>query len=145
MSPNPMAGSTRRRWKASSAPTTSITLLYITGIREVESRSIQGVSLIKLTFHAGTDMGQAMAETVGYVNRARAFMPPGTVAPFVMRFDAGSVPVGRLVFASTSRTLGEIQDLSVKSRLIMRPPMKQLGVGGVPLLHGLHGGFALEH
>ena len=38
-------------------------------------------------------MGQAMAETVGYVNRARAFMPPGTVPPFVMRFDAGSVPV----------------------------------------------------
>jgi hypothetical protein len=32
---------------------------------------------------------------VSYVNRARAFMPAGTVPPFVMRFDAGSVPVGR--------------------------------------------------
>ena len=41
-----------------------------------------------------------MAETVAYVNRARAFMPPGTVPPFVMRFDAGSVPVGYLVFSS---------------------------------------------
>ena len=45
-------------------------------------------------------MAQAMAETVAYVNRARAFMPPGTVPPFVMRFDAGSVPVGDLVFSS---------------------------------------------
>jgi len=43
-------------------------------------------------------MSAAMAETVAYVNRARAFMPPGTVPPFVMRFDAGSVPVGNLVF-----------------------------------------------
>jgi hypothetical protein len=32
---------------------------------------------MKLTFYEGTDMNQAMAETIGYVNRARAFMPPG--------------------------------------------------------------------
>jgi len=47
---------------------------------------------MKLFFHPGTDMAQAMAETINYVNRSRAFMPPGTVAPFVMRFDTGSVP-----------------------------------------------------
>src|SRR5216110_52638 len=74
--------------------------LYITGIEAVESKSIQNVGLLKLTFHPGTDMSQAMAQTVGYVDRARAFMPPGTVAPFIMRFDAGSVPVGYLVFSS---------------------------------------------
>src|SRR3982750_1818995 len=68
--------------------------LYITGIEHVESKSIQGVALIKLQFHPGTNMASAMAETVSYVNRARAFMAPGTAPPFVMRFDAGSVPVG---------------------------------------------------
>src|SRR6201998_2598714 len=68
--------------------------LYITGIEHVESKSIQGAALIKLQFYPGTDMSQAMSETVAYVNRARAFMPPGAVPPFVMRFDAGSVPVG---------------------------------------------------
>src|SRR6266699_6658248 len=71
--------------------------LYITGIEHVESKSIQGASIIKLQFHPGTDMPQAMSETIAYVDRARAFMPPGTVPPFVMRFDAGSVPVGNLV------------------------------------------------
>jgi multidrug efflux pump subunit AcrB len=54
--------------------------LYITGINRVESKSIQGAALMKLIFHEGTDMAQAMGETVGYVNRARAFMPPGTDA-----------------------------------------------------------------
>ena len=72
--------------------------LYITGIEHVESKSIQGAAIIKLQFHPGTDMSQAMSETVAYVNRARAFMPPGTVPPFVMRFDAGSVPVGNWFF-----------------------------------------------
>ncbi len=84
--------------------------LYINGIHHVESKSIQGVSLLKLFFHPGTDMAQALAETVGYVNRSRAFMPQGTVPPFIMRFDTGSVPVGSLVLSSETKSLGEIQD-----------------------------------
>jgi multidrug efflux pump subunit AcrB len=87
--------------------------LYITGIHHVESRNIQGLSLMKLYFHPGTNMAQAMAETINYVNRAQAFMPRGTVAPFVMRFDTGSVPVGYLVFSSESRSIAEIQDLAL--------------------------------
>ncbi|HEV8392619.1 MAG TPA: efflux RND transporter permease subunit [Vicinamibacterales bacterium] len=87
--------------------------LYINGIESVESKSIQNTSLLKLTFHRGTDMGEALAQTIGYVNRARAFMPPGTVGAFVMRFDAGTVPVGYLVFRSETRSLGEIQDLAL--------------------------------
>ena len=87
--------------------------LYITGVKYVESKSIQGAAIIKIEFNEGTDMSQAMAEVVGYVNRSRAFMPPGTVPPFITRFDAGSVPVGQLVFSSDSRSLGEISDLAL--------------------------------
>src|SRR5207253_8276351 len=86
---------------------------YITRIEHVASKSIQGASIIKLQFHPGMDMSQARSETISYVNRARAYMPPGTVPPFVMRFDAGSVPVGNLVFSSESRTVGELQDLAL--------------------------------
>ena len=43
-------------------------------MHHVESRNVQGAALMKLTFHPGTDMAQALAETVGYVNRARAFI-----------------------------------------------------------------------
>jgi len=87
--------------------------LYITGVKYVESKSVQGAAIIKIEFNEGTDMSQAMAEVVGYVNRARAFMPPGTVSPFITRFDAGSVPVGQLVFSSDNRSLGEISDLAL--------------------------------
>src|SRR4051794_40527398 len=84
--------------------------LYVNNIHHVESKNVQGLSLMKLYFHPGTDMAQAMAETVGYVNRSRAFMPPGTVNPFIMRFDTGSVPVGYLVLKSDTKTIGQIQD-----------------------------------
>src|SRR5205809_615186 len=108
--------------------------LYITGIEHVESKSIQGNAIIKLQFYPGTDMSQAMSETVAYVNRARAFMPPGTVPPFVMRFDAGSVPVGNLVFSSPTRTVGEMQDAALN---LVRPLFATLpGVSAPPPFGG---------
>src|SRR5438067_2347541 len=108
--------------------------LYITGIEHVESKSIQGAALLKLQFHPGTDMSQAMSETVAYVNRARAFMPPGTVPPFIMRFDAGSVPVGNLVFSSETRSVGEMQDAALN---LVRPLFATLpGVSAPPPFGG---------
>src|ERR1022692_5351455 len=108
--------------------------LYITGIDHVESKSIQGAALMKLTFYEGTDMNQAMSETIGYVNRARAFMPPGTVPPFVTRFDAGSVPVGYLTFASTTKSVSQIHDLAFNT---VRPLFAALpGVSAPPPFGG---------
>lgn len=108
--------------------------LYVTGVKAVESRSVQGNALIKIIFHEGTDMSQAAAEVVGYVNRSRAFMPPGAVPPFVTRFDAGSVPVGQLVFSSETRTLGEIADLAL---FRVRPMFSTLpGVSAPPPFGG---------
>jgi multidrug efflux pump subunit AcrB len=108
--------------------------LYITGIEHVESKSIQGAALIKLQFYPGTDMSQAMSETVAYVNRARAFMPPGTVPPFIMRFDAGSVPVGTLVFSSETRSVNEMQDAALN---LVRPLFATLpGVSAPPPFGG---------
>src|SRR4051812_42848259 len=108
--------------------------LYITGIEHVESKSIQGAAIIKLQFHPGMDMSQAMAETINYANRARAFMPPGTVPPFIMRFDAGSVPVGNLVFSSETRTVGQLQDAALN---LVRPLFATLpGVSAPPPFGG---------
>lgn len=88
-------------------------VLYILGIEHVESKSIQGAALIKLFFYPGTDMNQALAQTVAYIDRSRAFMPPGTLPPDIIRYDAGSAPVGYLVFHSETRSTGEVQDLAL--------------------------------
>jgi multidrug efflux pump subunit AcrB len=110
--------------------------LYIANIEHVESKSIQGASIMKLQFHPGTDMSQAMSETVAQVNRARAFMPPGTVAPFIMRFDAGSVAVGHLVFSTDDPniTLSQMQDQALNK---VRPAFATLpGVSAPPPFGG---------
>jgi multidrug efflux pump subunit AcrB len=108
--------------------------LYVAGIEHIESKSIQGAAIIKLQFHPGTDMSQAMAETVAYVNAARAFMPTGTLPPFITRFDAGSVPVGQLVFSSETRSVTEMQDAALN---LVRPLFATLpGVSAPPPFGG---------
>ncbi len=108
--------------------------LYISNIHHVESKNVQGMAVMKLFFHPGTNMAQAMAETIGYVTRSRAFMPPGTVSPFITRFDAGSVPVGYLVLSSETKTIGEIQDQALFK---VRPMFASLpGVSAPPPFGG---------
>src|SRR5215831_6061320 len=110
--------------------------LYIAGIDHVESKNIQGVAVMKLFFHPGTDMSQAMAETVNYVNRSRAFMPTGTVAPFVMRFDTGSVPVGYLVLSSQNPEYS-VGDMQRRALFDVRPIFASLpGVSAPPPFGG---------
>jgi multidrug efflux pump subunit AcrB len=108
--------------------------LYISGIHHIESRNIQGFAQLKVFFHPGTDMVQAMAEVVAQVNRSRAFMPPGTVPPFVVRFDSGSVPVGYLVLSSQTRSIDEIQE---QAYVRVRPALVSLpGVSAPPPFGG---------
>src|SRR4051812_26140503 len=110
--------------------------LYINGIEHVESRNIQGIALIKLQFHPGTYMAQALAETVSYVNRSRAFMPAGTIPPFIMRFDAGSVPVGYLTFSSDDPNV-QVKDLQDAGLFKVRPMFATLpGVSAPPPFGG---------
>ncbi|MEO6682466.1 MAG: efflux RND transporter permease subunit, partial [Ginsengibacter sp.] len=88
-------------------------LIFVSGVKAIEFKSVQGFTLAKLSFYPGTDMGQSAAEVSTQVSRAMAFLPPGAVPPQVVRFDASSLPVGQLVFESDSRSIGEIQNLVI--------------------------------
>ncbi|MCW3117610.1 MAG: acriflavin resistance protein, partial [Chitinophagaceae bacterium] len=87
--------------------------LYVNGIKNIESKNIQGLTLIKLSFYENTDMAEASAQVALQVNRASKFFPPGALPPQVIRFDASSLPVGQLVFSSNDKSLKEIYDLAV--------------------------------
>jgi multidrug efflux pump subunit AcrB len=86
---------------------------YVNNVEHVESRSIQSMVMLKLYFQPGTDMPEATAQTVAYCNRALSIMPVGSLPPYVVRLDAGSLPVGYLVFESKTRTVGQLQDLAL--------------------------------
>jgi len=108
--------------------------LYVSGIKSIESKNIQGEALFKLSFYPGTDMASSMAEVIGAINRAKNAMPPGTVPPQVIRFDAGNIPVGDLVLSSKTKSVGEIQDIA---NIRVRPMFASLpGVSSPPPFGG---------
>ncbi|MDB5114575.1 MAG: swrC [Mucilaginibacter sp.] len=87
-------------------------LLYVSGVKSIETRNITGLTLIKLTFYEGTNMAQAAAEVTAYTNRAQASFPNGSQPPFILRFDASTLPVGQLVLTSPTRTNNELLDMA---------------------------------
>jgi multidrug efflux pump subunit AcrB len=103
---------------------------YVDGIQDINTRNIQQVALCELSFFNGTDMGQAMAQVVAMSDRAMSWMPKGTLPPMIMRMDAGSVPVGYLVFESTETSLGAMGDLAQN---IIRPLVQQNVPGTVAI------------
>src|SRR5580692_12067136 len=88
-------------------------LLYVSGVKSIETRNITGLTLIKLTFYEGTNMAQAAAEVTAYTNRAQASFPPGSQPPFILRLDASTLPVGQLVLSSATRSNNELLDFAL--------------------------------
>lgn len=86
-------------------------LLFVSGVKNLDFKSVQGLTLMKLTFYPGTDMAQAAGEVATFTNRAMGFLPSGAVPPMVVRFDGSSLPVGQLVFESDQRSVNEIKTL----------------------------------
>src|SRR6476646_8171223 len=87
-------------------------LLFVSGVKSIETRNIQGLTLMKLTFYEGTNMAQAAAEVTAFTNRAQAIFPQGSQPPFIIRFDASTLPVGQLVLSSNKRSNNELMDLA---------------------------------
>jgi len=88
-------------------------LLFVNGVKELDFKSVQGLTLMKLTFYPGTDMSQASAEISMQVSRAMGFLPAGAVPPMVVRFDASSLPVSQLVFDSDQHSVTELQTMAI--------------------------------
>lgn len=86
--------------------------LFVNGLKSVETKNIQGLTLMKLSFYEGTNMAQAAAELSSFCNRMQSSFPPGSQPPFIIRFDASTLPVGQLVFSSPTRSNNELLDLA---------------------------------
>lgn len=87
-------------------------LLFTNGIKSIESKNTQGLTLMKVNFYEGTEMGEAIAQLNALSNRSQVFLPPGAPPPFIIRFDASSQPVGQLVFRSNTKNNNQLQDIA---------------------------------
>ncbi|MFI5115756.1 MAG: efflux RND transporter permease subunit [Terriglobales bacterium] len=81
------------------------------GIDHFESRSLPGVSLIKIYFQPGTDADAAVSEISNLALADLRKLPPGTLPPVVLKFDASSLPVCLITLKGQGLTETELRDL----------------------------------
>src|SRR6218665_1082694 len=109
---HPFSGYTPSQMEAMFAKQYINIMLFVNGIKSIETKNIQGLTLMKISFYPGTNMAQAAAELSAFANRIQAIFPPGSNPPFIVRFDASTLPVGQVVLSSGRRSNNELLDMA---------------------------------
>ena len=81
------------------------------GIDHMESRSLPGVSLIKIYFQPGMNADAAVSEISNLAMADLRRLPPGTLPPVILKFDASSLPVCLVTLKGHGLTEAQLRDL----------------------------------
>ncbi len=82
------------------------------GIEHIESRSLPGVSVIKVYFQPGTNPDSAVTTISNLAMAQLRRLPPGTLPPVVLKFDASSLPVCLVTFKGEGLSETKLRDLA---------------------------------
>jgi multidrug efflux pump subunit AcrB len=82
------------------------------GIDHIESRSLTGVSLIKIYFQPGTDANAAVSNISNLAMANLRRLPPGTLPPVVLKFDAANLPVCLVTLKGQGLNQTQLKDLA---------------------------------
>ena len=82
------------------------------GIEHIESRSLPGVSVIKVYFQPGTNPDSAVTTISNLAMAQLRRLPPGTLPPVVLKFDASSLPVCLVTFKGEGLNETQLRDLA---------------------------------
>jgi multidrug efflux pump subunit AcrB len=82
------------------------------GIDHIESRSLPGVSLIKIYFQPGTDANAAVSNISNLAMANLRRLPPGTLPPVVLKFDAATLPVCLITLKGEGLNETQLKDLA---------------------------------
>jgi multidrug efflux pump subunit AcrB len=81
------------------------------GVDHIESRSLPGVSLIKIYFQPGFDADAAVTSIANLALADLRKLPPGTLPPVVLKFDASSLPVCLVTLKGAGLNEARLRDI----------------------------------
>ncbi len=89
--------------------------ITVSDIDHIESQSVVGRGLIKVFFHPGANIGEALAEVTAISQTLLRQLPPGTVPPFIIEYNASSVPVLQLGLSGQGLDEQQLNDLATQT------------------------------
>ena len=96
----------------------------VNNIEHIESQSLNGIAVVKIFFHSGVNIGNAVAQVTAVSQTLLRQLPPGTTPPLVIQYNASSVPILQLALAGqglSEQQLGDIGLNFVRTGLVSVP------------------------
>ena len=87
----------------------------VNDIEHIESQSLNGVGLIKIFFHPHVDIGEAVAAVSAISEVQLRSLPPGTLPPFIIQYNASSVPILMLGMSGQGYNEQQLNDISTNT------------------------------
>jgi multidrug efflux pump subunit AcrB len=92
----------------------------VNDIEHIESQSLNGIAVIKIFFQPHVDIGSAVAEVTSISQVQLRALPPGTTPPFIIQYNASSVPVLQLGLSGdglNEQTLNDLGQNTIRTQL----------------------------
>lgn len=83
----------------------------VNDIEHIESQSLVGVSVVKVFFHSSVDIAVALSQVTAISQTMLRALPPGTLPPLILSYNASTVPILQLVLSSTKLSEQQLNDL----------------------------------
>jgi multidrug efflux pump subunit AcrB len=105
----------------------------VNDVEHTESQSVNGTAVVKYFFQPDADQDLSMSQITAVSQTQLAFSPPGTTPPFVLSYNASSVPILQLALSSTTLPESQIYDLS---NTILRTQLATVAGASIPFPFG---------
>ena len=105
----------------------------VNDVEHTESQSVVGTSIVKYFFQPGVDQDLSVAQITAVSQSQLAYSPPGTTSPFILSYNASTVPILQLALSSPTLTEARIFDLS---QTILRTQLSTVQGASIPYPYG---------
>jgi CzcA family heavy metal efflux pump len=105
----------------------------VNDIEHIESQSLNGIGIVKIFFHPGVQIGAAVAQVTAISQTAIRQLPPGTLPPLVIQYNASTVPILQLALASPQLNEQQLFDSGVN---FIRPSLITVPGVAMPYPYG---------
>jgi multidrug efflux pump subunit AcrB len=105
----------------------------VNDVEHIESQSLNGISVIKIFFQPNVNIGNAVAQVVAIGQAQVRQLPEGTTPPFIIQYNASSVPILQIGLSGTGLSEQELNDLGLQ---FIRTQLVTVDGVGIPYPYG---------
>ncbi len=109
------------------------TTTTVNDIEHIESQTLRGVAVVKVFFQPGVKIEMALAQVTAIAQSMLRSMPPGTTPPFILSYNASTVPILQLALSSERLSEQELFDLGSN---FVRVQLATVQGASIPLPYG---------